>query len=115
MNIKEAFISWLFSSFFSYYWEDDIKVKTLNGTIKYGYEYLGSPQRLVITGLTERCFNILINAFHLQYGGSPEGPSGTGKTETIKDLAKTIGVQCRIFNCSLRLSVLDITKVTGNI
>nr|XP_024216642.1 dynein heavy chain 7, axonemal-like [Halyomorpha halys] len=103
-------LDFLWISQMRYYWEDDIKVKTLNAIIKYGYEYLGSPQRLVITALTERCYNILINAFHLQYGGAPEGPSGTGKTETIKDLAQAIGIQCRIFNCSLRLSVLDMTK-----
>lgn len=96
-----------------FYWDrdlDDCIIRQTNTKFNYGYEYNGNSGRLVITPLTDRCYITLTTALHLYRGGSPKGPAGTGKTETVKDLGKAMGMWVIVNNCSEGLDYKSMGK-----
>lgn len=94
-----------------YYWNNnEVVIRALNFSIPYGYEYLGNFQRIVNTPLSERCILSVLLAFKNQMNASIEGPTATGKSETIKELAKFLAIQFKVFDCAPEMSFSTISQ-----
>ncbi|XP_055327511.1 dynein heavy chain, cytoplasmic-like [Paramacrobiotus metropolitanus] len=76
-----------------------LNIEMANARFFYGFEYLGVQDKLVQTPLTDRCYLAMTQALASRLGGSPFGPAGTGKTETVKALGQQMGRFVLVFNC----------------
>ncbi|CCH41669.1 Cytoplasmic dynein 1 heavy chain 1 [Wickerhamomyces ciferrii] len=78
---------------------DRLEIRQASSKFTYGFEYYGIMERLVSTPLMDNCFLAMTSALDQGLGGSPFGPAGTGKTETIKALGQNLGKMVLVFNC----------------
>uniref|UniRef100_A0A8C4HHK8 Dynein axonemal heavy chain 11 n=1 Tax=Dicentrarchus labrax TaxID=13489 RepID=A0A8C4HHK8_DICLA len=110
-KVSQAF-AWL--SQLRHRWDDKTRhcyVNICDAQFQFSYEYLGNTNRLVITPLTDRCYITLTQSLHLTMSGAPSGPAGTGKTETTKDLGRSLGIMVYVFNCSEQMDYKSIGNI----
>ncbi|KAK6461715.1 hypothetical protein DFJ63DRAFT_288581 [Scheffersomyces coipomensis] len=86
-------------------------VKQADGEFTYGFEYLGIPEKLAYTPLIEKCFLTMSLALKQKLGGSPFGPAGTGKTESIKALGCNLGKMVIVFCCDETFDFQSIGRI----
>ncbi|XP_071561821.1 cytoplasmic dynein 2 heavy chain 1 [Temnothorax nylanderi] len=90
-------------------------VRCAGAELPYRFEYQGASIGLVRTPLTEKCFLALTQAMKLGLGGSPTGPAGTGKTESVKALASVLGRLVLVFNCDEGMDTGSMKRILGGL
>ncbi|XP_046630090.1 dynein axonemal heavy chain 7-like [Neodiprion virginianus] len=90
-----------------------VTVRMMDATMNYGYEYLGNETTcpIIVTPLTDRCYRTLVEARSCCLYGALEGPTATGKTETVRGLARALGVPCVVVGCSEHMDYLCIGNI----
>jgi dynein heavy chain len=91
--------------------ENSCEVRCLDHCVPHFGEFLGNTPRLVMTPLTDRAYMSMMTAMRLGIGSAPSGPAGTGKTETVKDLARMCWQYCCIVSCSDQFDYLNCANI----
>jgi len=91
------------------YWEEEdivnqkpanIIVKIMTNKFDYGDEYIGPCERSICTTLSDKVWISISNTLLQHMGIALIGNECTGRCETVKELAKTVGMYCVNTQCS---------------
>ncbi|XP_006816781.1 dynein beta chain, ciliary-like, partial [Saccoglossus kowalevskii] len=83
----------------------------MDNDFAYGYEYIGSANRIVMTPMTERVFVSLTQAVKSNMGGLCVGPNWSGRREIIHELSMSLGRPLYMFNCSKTLDSFMLADI----
>lgn len=89
----------------------NLTVRHSTASFSYGYEYLGVPEKLAFTPLVDKCFLAMTQALDQKLGGSPFGPAGTGKTESVKALGNNLGKMVIVFCCDELFDFQSMSRI----
>eukprot|EP00702_Spironucleus_salmonicida_P003638 EST44929.1 Dynein heavy chain [Spironucleus salmonicida] len=89
----------------------DLFIVSLDTFLPYTFEYQGLPPRLIHTPLTDRCYSTLTSALNISKSSNPQGPAGTGKTETVKAFCAKLARPCIVFNCDSAIDRENLSRI----
>lgn len=89
---------------------DSVVVVQFSNRFLFGYEFIGAHRKLIVTGMTERVWLTITHALAMNMNCCIIGPA-VGKTETLKELARTLTMFCVVLNCheNIHYSVINGT------
>eukprot|EP00835_Amoeboradix_gromovi_P000082 NODE_3_length_56144_cov_0.348184.p1 type:complete len:4079 gc:universal NODE_3_length_56144_cov_0.348184:21030-33266(+) len=82
-----------------------------HNSFEYKCEYYGVVDKLIRTDLTNDANLTFGLALNHNLGCSPSGKAGTGKTESVKQMANVIGVMCFVFCCDEAFDVHVMKRI----
>ncbi|CCE82560.1 Piso0_002290 [Millerozyma farinosa CBS 7064] len=88
-----------------------IEVKQAHTQFIYGFEYLGITEKLAYTPLVKKSFLSMSLAHFMKLGGALFGPAGTGKTEAIKALGRSLGINVIVFCCDESFDFQSLSRI----
>ncbi|XP_012233843.2 dynein axonemal heavy chain 7-like [Linepithema humile] len=90
---------------------ETVEISVFDATIEYGYEYNYYQQNIVNTPLTDRCFRTILQAYRYHLYSGVAGPTGSGKTETIKSLTRALAKPFYAVNCNNDISYNCVIQI----
>ncbi|KAI6215163.1 Dynein heavy chain at 62B [Aphelenchoides besseyi] len=101
--------SYEWTSQLRYYWSNDnLFIRVYNLNVLYGYEYSSIQAPFVMTPIIRKVHRELMTFQSQGYAGMLKGPAATGKSESVKELAKILGNFFVVFNCSPQVDRLQL-------
>lgn len=101
-----------------FYWLkefDNVIVVQCSNRFMYGYEFIGINGRLINTPLTERIYVSITQALANNMNCVLTGPPGVGKSETVKNLARTLAFFCLMVNCCQNTDYQTISTILSGL